>query len=284
MPEVETQTKRDLSRPFWTRRSWLLGFVGLAASSQSYGKTVPLEFRLLPEGWGHSAPEELRAVLASAAGALWPYFPDRASPKFVVQRGTAGPIVHFQRNVAGETVMQLDTQDRHWAQAVYQFSHEFCHILANFDEDYTGNLWFEEALCETASLFALKTLGRAWRERPPYPNWQSYAAELEKYAQEVIKSRKPLNFNDLQAFCAKNEAKLRTNPTNRALTGSVAVALLPHFEAVPQRWEAVTWLNSKPSPSGESFPEYLDKWESAAPSRHKAFIGMLRKFLLGSSY
>ena len=58
------------------------------------------------------------------------------------------------------------------AYRAYQFAHEFCHILCNFDDDWKGNNWFEETMCETSSLFVLRRLSKEWEERPPYPAWK----------------------------------------------------------------------------------------------------------------
>lgn len=257
------------------------GCVGLADPAWGKAETKQLKFRLLPESWGDASLVELEKVLLSAGGTLWGHFPGRELPRFLVQRGKDGPIVHFKKNIAGETVMELDAEGRRWAQFSYQFAHEFTHILAHFDEDWTGNLWFEETLCETASLFALRTMGRQWRENPIYPNWASYSATLEGYAADVIKSRPVLSQVDLAGFVKKHRDKLQSTPINRAMNGAMAVPLLPLFEALPSRWEAITWLNSRPSQPGESFGDYMDKWEAAAPARHTGFVRLLRKLFVG---
>jgi hypothetical protein len=51
--------------------------------------------------------------------------------------------------------------------------------------------------------------------------------------------------------------------------------LLRLFEEKPQRWEAVRWLNNSPSPEGETFPEYLQKWHDAVPDKHRPFVGRI---------
>ena len=58
----------------------------------------------------------------------------------------------------------------------------------------------------------------------------------------------------------------------RDLNGAMSLVLLRLFEEDPQRWESVRWLNHQPSPEGETFPEYLQKWLNAVPDRHKPFV------------
>ncbi len=61
----------------------------------------------------------------------------------------------------------LSVHDTYWSQYVYQFAHELCHVLTRFDR-FKGHKhkWFEETLCELASLFALHRLAERWVEAP----------------------------------------------------------------------------------------------------------------------
>ncbi|MCP6756902.1 hypothetical protein NL533_35270, partial [Klebsiella pneumoniae] len=79
-----------------------------------------------------------------------------------------------QRNDAREIVLKLDTSNTFWSQYAYQFAHEFCHVLCGYREDDPGTQWFEETLCETASLFVLRAMAREWKTAPPYPHWKDY--------------------------------------------------------------------------------------------------------------
>ncbi len=240
-------------------------------------------FRVVAEGWGEVQISNIQAVLSSAMQELWRYFPQRKLEPIVVMRGREGPIVHFQRNLRGEIIMNLDTQGTYWSQYAYQVSHEFCHVLAGFDDDWKGNLWFEETLCETASLFALRHMAETWKTSPPYPNWKSYSSALQGYVADVIKSREVIPAGGLPEFYEKHAAQLQSTPNDRAVNGAMAVVMLDLFEREPARWESLTWLNSSPSRPGETFQEYLLKWQRAVPQRHKEFIAVvMKKFGLGS--
>lgn len=234
-------------------------------------------FRILDDGWGNASLSDLTAVINSAAGILWKYFPGRRLEPIMIQRTRTGPMVHFERNYRREIVMDLDTEDTYWCQYAYQFAHEFCHILANFDLDGTSNLWFEEMLCETASLFTLRHMADLWRTEPPFPQWKPYAKELSKYSETVVKSREKIPSGTLAEFYKKHVEELRGKPASRELNGAMATVLLEMFEQSPERWEAVTWLNTSKSAPGETFGFYLEKWLRAAPPRHQLFIVEIKR-------
>jgi len=231
-------------------------------------------YRIETRGF-HDSESDIRAVCDSAGNALWRHFPGHRVEPFVLVRGHNGPIILHERNERAEVVIRLDTGGRHWSQYAYQFAHEFCHLLCGFDDEAKANLWFEETLCETASLFALRKMARSWNVDPPFRNWRSYSASHRRYADEVIAKRKlvdDIEHHGMAEFYRTHRRALAEEPCNRELNGAMAVVLLKHFEKRPERWEAVRWLNSARSPDGETFEQYLGKWRDSVPPRHKPFV------------
>ena len=256
----------------------------LAGSSLAAAPTgaAPLRWRLAADGWGNASTTDIRAVLASVIGELWPFFPARTIEPFVVQRGRNGPIVHYTRNALGEIVVVLDTRDTYWCQYAYQFSHEFCHILCGFDDDGKGNQWFEESLCECASLFVLRRLAVSWAKTPPFEAWRAFAPRFREYADEAVASLTRIPARELAAWRRSRDGALRNEPLDRDRNKVIALGLLPLLEADPRRWQAVTWLNSSRSPENESFDQYLAKWHRAAPRACRPFISEIA-VLLGAT-
>lgn len=234
-------------------------------------------WRLSPDGWGKAAIADVKAVLESAMFEQWRFFPGRKLEPTFVMRGYEGPIVHYQRNALKEIVVRLDTADSHWCQFAYQFAHEFCHILCGFDDDWKGNLWFEESLCEAASLFVLRRMAQTWANSPPFETWRSYAPRFTEYVQDIMDRRTSITDSHLPGFYQRHKAELARNSTDRELNGTISLSLLRLLEAAPPFWEAVTWLNSSPSPPGESFPAYLAKWHHATPERCRPFVNEVIK-------
>ncbi len=216
-------------------------------------------------------PDNVKAVLESAAKTLAQHFPERKlAPILVDPRG--GPIVLFQRGPEGEYRVRLDTSSTYWSQYAFQFAHEMGHILADYKENPHRNKWFEEAICETASLYALRDMAKSWKTNAPYDNWRGYSTSLGEYADERLAAAKLPEGKTLADWFADHEAELYQTPTNRELNLVVAGQLLPLFEEKPQRWEAIGWLNAADVKQSQTLGEFLADWERNSPERHREFI------------
>src|SRR5690606_27555684 len=118
-------------------------------------------------------------------------------------------------------------------------------------------------------------MARDWKKEPPYRNWSDYRDSLREYADDVIRKRdkvQEIYVRGMASFYKEHAEELRKNPTNRELNGAMAIVMLAKFEAAPERWEAIRWLNDTPPPKDEPFPAYLKRWHDAAPEKHRAFI------------
>lgn len=65
---------------------------------------------------------------------------------------------------------------------------------------------------------------------------------------------------------AAHRDDLVERPSDRAQNLAVAVALLPLFEARPEHWAALPWLNAAEPRRRQSFGEYLAEWRRQAPA------------------
>ncbi|MBK9784749.1 MAG: hypothetical protein IPP59_11525 [Betaproteobacteria bacterium] len=154
----------------------------------------------------------------------------------------------------------------------YGFAHELCHILSNYEEhvgeDTTKyNQWFEETLCETASLFALKSLADTWENSPPDPTWATQAKSLRRFFEHLIAEghRQLPAHAPLSSWLQDNKDVLRQNPYLRDKNEVVANLLLPLFQNDPQNWDALTYLNLDPADARSSLEDYLRHWYQNAP-------------------
>jgi hypothetical protein len=254
----------------------LAACLSLAGSSAHGGPTDPPTLRLQIEadGWGGAVPADVRKVLESAGSALAKNFPGVELPPIQISpRG--GPIVLHQRLADGTLQVQLDTGGNYWSQYAFQFGHEMCHILCRFDRDPTGNLWFEESLCEMASLFVLRRMSETWRRDPPYPNWKAYADSLATYARDYTDQARLPQGTSLAAWYREHAGALAKTATDRERNRVVAVALLPKFEAEPQHWAAVHYLNVAKPAAPQRFAEYLRDWHANVPAEHRKFVAAI---------
>ena len=207
---------------------------------ESQTRASGVQIVVAPGNWGNVDPQDIQVVLDSVASEFRPFVarPQGAQGTVklrVVPRGNS-PRVLYERGPAGEYVVQLTARDERWFQYAYQFSHELCHILSNFDHKerqgdtvVTGNQWFEESLCETASLFTLKRMAASWADHPPGRKWIGYGKVFGSYAEHLLAEnhrRLPAN-QTLSQWYAENQPACRfaqlTIP-NRRLSGVEAAA------------------------------------------------------------
>lgn len=256
----------------------MLGWAGSASAQDGPGKqgaTQPAENRLVirpapTARWG-AGTKDVEKVLYSAAGQLWVHFPQRSLKPILVEP-QGGPIVLYKRGPDGEFLVRLNTGSTYWSQYAFQFAHEFCHILCDYRQQERDNRWFEESLCETASLFALRRMAAAWKTAPPYPNWKGYASALQAYADQRLKDAALPAETTLAQWYQRHAEQLREDPCRWQNNRIVARVLLPLFEKQPQHWEAVAYLNSAKPHESRSFSAYLRDWHESCPEKHKAFV------------
>ncbi|MDA8975002.1 hypothetical protein N9F50_00285 [Akkermansiaceae bacterium] len=217
--------------------------------------------------------KEIREVLAATIAA----FPETKLPPLFVTNSSEGPLTLFDRSPRGEVIIKLDVQGRYWSQMIYQFAHELTHIRAGFRLDGQENKWFEETLCETASLYTLRKLTLTWRD---HPHFGDYRHKLADYAQKIITTREKVTLESLPAFYQKHKIALRKNPKNRPINGAIAAALLPLFEIGPERWNSLTTLNKTTAKKDLTFPAYFLKWYEDSTQENRATILLLKNHFL----
>lgn len=239
------------------------------------------------EGFGSASAADIRAVLMSAGNSIWQHCPNTRwdVPGFFIYHNGDYPITNYAHRPDGRIAIGLTTQGPYWAQFAFQFSHEFCHALAGHSNDWrkrkiqgpSANHWFEESLCEVASLFALRAMGKSWETAPPYPNWKSYGQALTTYAGDRMKeSAKDLpETAPLIPWLKKNLTEMQRKSTLREKNNVVAGRLLPIFENEPSGWESVTWLNLVERKPQATVASHFAEWRANAPKTQRAFIGKL---------
>lgn len=240
------------------------------------------EIRILSADWGKASLQDISKILVSSAEQLWPHAAQPRLAPILVSRSNNGPIVFFRRGSNSEYLVDLNTQDYYWSQYAFQFSSMFGHILCGSTQGARNNYWFEESLCETASLFVLRQMTEAWKTSPPYPHWKSYGPQFRKYAQERIKEHPWPADLSVALWHARHRDKLRQRGNSTTYTSELivplAAKLLPLFEQQPDRWGAVAYLNFHKTRRSREFHTYLADWKKACPqASQKEFVSELEK-------
>lgn len=268
---------------------WLLLVMAVSAWAET-AATLPADadernraaftIRIVPGGWGSALTDDIERLLIGVARDIRANFGDLPKRVLLVEHGDGTPITLYRRGPNDECLIQLTSVDTRWAQFSYQFAHELCHVLANYEKkrDARGpNQWFEETLCETSSLYALRRMAVTWKTAPPFPNWSDYTPSLTAYADEAMRrpARQLPAGTTLAAWFGGHRDHLRRNPVERELNGLVANQLLPLFEQDPTRWDAIRFLNLGDDEHDSSLAAYLAGWRDRVPDRHRAFIKSL---------
>jgi hypothetical protein len=219
--------------------------------------------KITPNIWGGAKITDIQKVLESTARQITPYIWQKNLNPIQVDRSQTGPIVLYRRGTNGEYLVRLNTLKTFWSQYAFQFAHELGHIICGFKKGDPSNLWFEESICETASLFALLNMANEWKKKPPYPNWKSYGEEFAKYAQKRIKKYPWPKNKSLGDWFNENKNDLTQKPADRGRNVRIASKLLPLFKEKPSRWEACAFINVKKTNKKRSFSTYLEDWKQS---------------------
>jgi len=212
--------------------------------------------------WGAVSLSAIHAVVGSAYAVLVHAFEKEPEDVIHISPWNQYPLVVYDRR---PYQIYLSARDSYWSQYVYQFSHELCHILTNFDRAKSHrHKWFEEDLSELSSLFVLYRLAETWAEDPPAGILKAvdFAPNHGKYAEYIEEKYRVCPSKDIPGWLAGNIATLEASPAERELNGVVAVALLNHFRKDPSLWRECGWLNHWDPEEDNSFPEYLDSWSA----------------------
>ena len=191
------------------------------------------------------------------------YFTNMSDKQLTIslQKTSPAPMCIRQANL-----IYLNTEYNLYAQAAYQFSHELCHFM--IPKDVTAELrWFEESICQLASIFFLVGLCDHWKKHSIniYTNdGKLYADAFFDYAikdaagETLINIHNPKEFQSLILDCEQ-----------RAKNKYIANLLLPVFQKYPLTWHAVPYLcNVTFNPNSSqinAFHKALEQWIEISP-------------------
>jgi len=248
----------------------LIAIVGPIAAAEPAAREVDIR-PIAHAAWGNR-PERVQAILQSAAQEVDRHFGTPLTKPILVEP-LGGPITLFDRGPGGEYRVRLDTGDNLWAQWVYQFAHEFGHIRSSFDAVSHQNKWFEETICEVASLYVLRRLAVDWGRDGKPDAWKRYAPALRKYVEARIAKAQLAEDVAFVKWYAAHARDLHRNGYDRDKNNIVAVQLLPLFEKAPEHWAAIWFLAKAKKGHAETLPEFLKAWQAHSPEKHRQFIG-----------
>ena len=232
--------------------------------------------------WGTIEPETIQALLTDSSLQLDRYLRFPFQGDITIVTSSSYGLDHpktLVRNLPDDAIpVLLSARDNYWCKFIYQFAHEYCHILSKYESLIDNpNNWFHESLCELASMFVLKGMAVQWVKEPTIPGGESYAAAISTYVRDWM-SREGTHFSAgevLSEWVVNREPEFRREPVTlekqRLNQSLIAYELLPIFEAQPSGWNAITAL-----PTSEcKLKEYLEEWHSNVDGYDQAFVASI---------
>ena len=199
-------------------------------------------------------------------------------------RSDYSPRLLVQYSRPGSYRIQIAATRTHWCQYAFQFSHEYCHLIIDpYQGEGWPNQWLIEAMCEMASVFALRRMAEGWTTDPPHPQWKSYSSALADYAQERLTNPEhalPSGVRLNEWLTLHHESLLR-DPYQREKNAVIAYQLLPIFESHPSGWNAVRELPTRRQPSemNGSIGDYLRLWRSTVDPDGRSVVDQISQML-----
>ena len=248
---------------------------------------MALSLRAAAGDWGGSQPADVEAVARSVAS-CFPVFDDDEPIALLIEPTPSHddpPIVLTTPSSTGELVIRLNVRGNLWARLAYQFAHELGHVIADI-RTWRGGAdrfaWIEEALCETASLYALRSLAATWAVAPPFEQWRDYAPALAAYDAEhtadparTLPSGVPFN-----AWLREQLPLLEADAGRRGDNTVVTRELLPVFEqGGPTSWRAVRSLHTWTPTPDATLADFLQHWAEACPTGSAGVVAALSEIL-----
>jgi hypothetical protein len=231
--------------------------------------------------WGGTRLSDIEAVARSTADSFAAFDEDEVIGITLEPTASEDDLpMTLSGSGPGRSVVRLNVRGNLWARLAYQFGHEYCHVLANpttRSDGATRFTWIEEALCETGSLFALRSMAKRWAVNPPYPRWREYSSSLLEYEAEHVSHPMRLLppgvrfadwFNDRLPL-------LESDPYRRDDNTIIAKEFLRVFETDPAAWRAVRLLHSAPRFSVASLARFMSDWAMACTAEDGRGIGSI---------
>ena len=257
--------------------SCVSGKHGWAASSSGPGSVVTIHVK--GSNWGKGRPQDIQTLLVNVASHMARHLREDVSPVIEVRnRHPHGPMIVYRPPRQTVYWVMLRTTGTYWAQYSYQFAHEFCHLLSNYERlEGSANAWFHESICELASLFTLRSMAMTWTTDAPYPNWTDYANALWDYAEGRLSTVRDAIPGEAEGslWLQSHEAEARIDPYIREGNLIIAARMLPILERHPEGWNAIRVLPVSNAP----IDQYLALWKEKAHPCDRGFIDQIASAL-----
>lgn len=135
----------------------------------------------------------------------------------------------------------LHVKGNFWCKWLYQFSHEYCHHLINgkMSGNIMGLKWFEETICELASMYNLKIMSEMWKYSSE-PLKRRFVQAFLDYLSD-LQNENPLLYEQTlhPKFLQSWDNRLKEPIYHRELYNAIAVRIFPLFLQNAYLWKII---------------------------------------------
>ena len=173
---------------------------------------------------------------------------------------------------------------------IRDFSHEFCHILQNFEVIYPDNpnIWFQESIALMASIWALRDMAKTWKNNSPFGQSVIHDDGIAYYFSHNFNYYANIYLNVIPStqytgtgkeWLEQNEMSLREKHYRNEpfldydLVSQLSFMFLPIFEEHPEAWNAVRKMPASKS----KMSEYMQDWYDAVDVQDQQYVEAIAK-------
>ena len=161
----------------------------------------------------------------------------------------------------------------YWAQAVYQYAHEYCHYLINSPLPSLRDEWFEEVICECASRYVLLNLNNDVEAQEHFKEFfKKYAINREDPLIEEKFALNSLNENSVILAELRNNHSSRNS---RKYFNHIANLIMPIILTNDSFWQSIPGLAY--FKNDNTFMENLNEWYKVSPEPAKPQVAKIIK-------
>ena len=243
-------------------------------------------FYLHTVGWGQGQLQDITRLLDSVITEFYSNLDIRQiieKPVYVINSKNKVPPTDYPEIIRFNKfdLIFLGTSDRLWSQFSYHFAHELCHLVVASDFYTTNDRfgWFEEALCELASIFCIDKMSQTWLTNPPYTNWKDYSTSLADYVRDILEKPENIISKPFKIWLAENLDELFKDRYKRTENRIVALQLFPLFKNRPEFWMTIQYLKFIEVTDEMTFDNFIGAWTELVPDKLKELLNEIKTTL-----
>ena len=246
-------------------------------------------FYLHTDGWGVAQLNDIVVLLENVIKHFYSNLYRRrilSKQVFIKNSSNTIPPTNYPQIIKGRyyNTIYLSVKDRLWSKFSYQFSHELCHHIIDSNFYITNGKygWFEETLCELASIYSIDSMSQTWQTEPHYPNWKDYSSSLKDYVNEIMGRTEYVISTPFNEWLEENLNELYKDRYKRTENAIIALRLLPLFKNDTKLWETIQFLKFVNVTESMDFKSFLENWKKSVPNKLRKKIILIESTLLNN--